>query len=415
MTDLNNNTLKEAADQIAANIATIISKVQNSKQANLILQAVIVELANSLQIAFAGSTIQDFRNSDSLGNINSNNKYHISPFINISISGIGPVCYINQKDNKIYTLLQRRKKDNYQWWFPGGYVDLIPAGTDILLKERKEKRIINLPSFEQIKAATINKYYQNIINYNCWQKTKKEINDPTYLNSCFKEHNIKWPKNIDSNWQSAWQREVKEESGIDISKYKKAIILNFKCNSTFMIGAEKDRLTNIDGKFCAFLGKLKSHPKTTPDPKEIEQVKWIKIEDILYDNKKQKYIADNKQVNLYTMSLIEEAVFEILCYQIKQISKINNIYNKQQISRFNNPQNMQSYIIEKAANIKIDDLINLGQFLSWQFGDLEIGKNICGKTGNKLYNSSLLIGNYLKTNHLNSLNDFKALEKLLNS
>ncbi|MBM3579984.1 MAG: hypothetical protein FJX34_04345, partial [Alphaproteobacteria bacterium] len=41
--------------------------------------------------------------------------YHISPFKQISISGVGPVFFLNKNDQKIYTALQRRFQDNFQW------------------------------------------------------------------------------------------------------------------------------------------------------------------------------------------------------------------------------------------------------------------------------------------------------------
>ncbi|NBV06459.1 MAG: hypothetical protein EBS06_04395 [Proteobacteria bacterium] len=351
----------------------------------------IVSQIELLKIPFAGTTIQ----SDS-------KKYHISPFQQISISGIGPIFYLNQKDQKIYTLLQRRFKDNFQWWFPGGYVELPSANHGFFLE-----------NFEKIKNATIDEFYKNSFDYGCWQKAKKEINDPKSLTKFFKKHKIKWPKEIDANWQSAWQREVFEETGVDLEKFSKRVILDFKFNHTLMIGAERDRLTNIDGKFCAFLGELKTHPKTIPDS-EIEELQWIALDEISFDKKKKNFFAHQKIVNLYTVTLIEESLFEIICHEIKKVSKIKNPLTKQKISRFNTPQNLQSFLISNfCSGWKKQNYPLISKFLAWQFGDLEIGKNLCSKNGDMLYKISLKISEFLTLKNISSELDFKSLENFI--
>ncbi len=322
----------------------------------------VFNLLDSLKIPFCGKTF-DFKNKT----------YHISPFPQITISGIGPIFYLNKKNQKIYTLLQRRFKDNFQWWFPGGYVEL-PSVRNGFFSE----------NFEKIKNATIDKFYKN---YD-WQKTKKELNDPKKLAEFFKKHQLNWPKKIDSNWEAAWQREVFEETGVDLDKFKQKIILDFKFNRTLMLGAERDRLTNIDGKFSAFLGELDKEPKTAPDA-ETEELRWIALDEITFDKK--NYFAYKKIVNLYTVSLIEEALFEIICYKIKKISKIKNPLTKQEISKFNTPQNLQSFFI---SNPQIKQNQEIKEFLSWKFGELEIGKDLCGKNGKRLYHLTLKLCNF---------------------
>ena len=372
------------------------------------LESKIIGLIEKLNIPFCGTLIQN----PSKKELVKSDKYFISPFTNISISGIGPVFYIDKKTSKIYTLLQRRFKDNYQWWFPGGYVELMPSGINNLLLNNGKK--INLPTFKQIKKATIEEYYKNIIKYNSWQKAKKEINNSEFLQQLFKKHKINWPKEIDYNWQDAWQREVFEETGVDIKKYKKAIILDFKNNSTLMIGAEKDRLTNIYGKFCALLGILDGMPEISPD-NEVEEAKWVAIEDINYDKKFKKYLVHDFELNLYTQSLIEESLFELLNYKIQKFSKIKNSFNDQEISRFSSPQNLQSYILEKSTNFNLKQFSYVTNFLSWQFGELGIGNNLFGKFGNELYNNTIAICYFLIKNNLGTLKDFSNLDQFIKS
>lgn len=328
----------------------------------------IIEELDSLEIPFCGRTI---------------GKYHLSPFPQITISGIGPVFYLHKKKQKIYTLLQRRFKDNFQWWFPGGYVELPPAGYGFFAK-----------NFEKIKNATIDELYKNSIDYGSWQKARKEINDPKALKNFFKKHKLKWPQEIDANWQQAWQREVLEETGVNLDDFPERITLDFKFNHTLMIGAERDRLTNIDGKFSAFLGELEEEPKTSPD-EETEELRWIALDEISFDKKKRNFFAHEKIVNLYTVTLIEEALFEVICHNIKKISKIKNPLTKQEISRFNTPQNLQCFLIE--ANCKTKLAI---EFLAWEFGELEIGKNLCSRNGDRLYKLSLEISKKIKNNEL---------------
>jgi ADP-ribose pyrophosphatase YjhB (NUDIX family) len=327
----------------------------------------IVEELDSLEIPFCGRTIESGKK-----------KYHLSHFPQITISGIGPIFYLNKKNQKIYTLLQRRFKDNFQWWFPGGYVELPPAGLGFFAE-----------NFEKIKNATIDELYKNAVSGDGWQKAKKEINDPKFLEKSFKKHKINFPKEVDANWQAAWQREVLEETGVNLDKFPQKIILDFKFNHTLMIGAERDRLTNIDGKFCAFLGELDKEPKSSPDH-ETEELRWIALDEISFDKKKKNYFAHDKIVNLYTATLIEESLFEIICHNIKQISKVKNPITKQEISRFNNPQNIQAFLIKKNIQTKV-----AREFLSWEFGELEIGKNLCGKSGDKFYHLSLQISKSL--------------------
>jgi len=374
----------------------------------------IIEFLDSLKIPFSGGTVASKKK-----------KYHVSPFPQISISGIGPVFYINKKNQKIYTLLQRRFKDNFQWWFPGGYVELPPAQHGFFLE-----------NFEKIKNATIDELYKNSIGYGSWQKAKKEVNDPKSLEKLFKKHGVKWPKEIDANWQLAWQREVLEETGVDLNKFPKKIILDFKFNHTLMIGAERDRLTNIDGKFCAFLGELEKEPKTKPDA-ETEELRWIALDEIDFDKKKKNYFAWDKIVNLYTVTLIEEALFEVICHELKRISKIKNPITQQEISRFNTPQNLQSFLLENissssltrsvddlvssktklkrssAFQAKDDELKEIHHFLSWKFGELEIGENLCGKKGDWLYKASITICKFVQSNKLYSKANFTKLNNLL--
>jgi hypothetical protein len=321
-----------------------------------------INTLKALQIPFSGIAVKYKKK-----------EYHISPFPQISISGIGPIFYYNKKEQRIYTLLQRRFKDNFQWWFPGGYVEL-PA----------KNRFFN-KNFNKIKKATIDEFYQQSLDCKDWQKARKKINDPKELAKLFKKHKINWPKKFDANWQEAWKREVLEESGINIDKFLQTIILNLKISETLMLGAESDRLVNIDGKFCAFLGELNKEPKSKPD-NEIEESKWIAINDINFSEKEKKYISHKNIVNPYVISLIEEALFEIICYKIKEISKIKNPITKQQISRFNTPQNLQSFLLNNHLDLQNKDV---KEFLSWEFGDLEIGKNLCGKKGDKLYNTTI--------------------------
>lgn len=346
----------------------------------------IITFLDSLEIPFSGSTIASAQK-----------KYHVSPFPQISISGIGPIFYINKKTQKIHTILQRRFKDNFQWWFPGGYVELPTPQHGFFLK-----------NFEKIKNATIDEFYKNAMKYDSWQKAKKEINDPKKLEKIFKKHDLKWPHETDANWQSAWQREVLEETGIDLNKFPKKIILDFKFNHTLMIGAERDRLTNIDGKFCAFLGELEKAPQTKPDG-ETEELRWIALDEISFNKQKKNFFAHKKIVNLYTVTLIEEALHEVICYEIKRISKIKNPLTKQEISRFNTPQNLQSFLFESCFNMSS----NIFKFLSWQFGELEIGKNLCGKDGYWFYKASLTICKFVTSRKLSSPIDFTALNKLL--
>ncbi len=399
-----------------------------SSQKTKIAEKAIVELIELLKIPFSGTAIQS-----------GDKKFHISPFQQISISGIGPVFYRDKKTKKIYTLLQRRFKDNFQWWFPGGYVEVVPTHCETLNDGK-----IKIPAFEKIKNATIDEYYKNAIAYGCWQKAKQEINDPKSLEKIFKKHKVQWPKEIDANWESAWQREVLEETGVDLDDFPQKIILDFKFNRTLMIGAERDRLTNVDGKFCAFLGELSEAPKTTPDY-ETEELRWIALDEIFFDAKKKNYFAEEKIgsakiVNLYTVTLIEEALFEVICHEIKKISKIQNPVTGQLISRFNTPQNLQSVLIEKLSALCDGPRNKSGvtkcsaeqshhhfhpglvpgsmpktifNFLSWQFGPLEIGKEICGKKGDKIFLISILLADFLTKNNLNNEADFKKLNDYL--
>lgn len=359
----------------------------------------IVELLDSLKIPFSGATIQSGKK-----------RYHVSPFQQISISGLGPVFYINKKNQKIYTVLQRRFKDNYQWLAPGGYVEVPPARCESLIGDNGKK--IKMPTFAKIKEATMEWIYKEMVEKSGWQAAKEKINDPKKLAKIFKEHGVKWPKEIDANLQSAWQREVLEETGIDLDKFPQKIILDFKTNKTFMIAAERDRLVNMDIKFCAFLGTLEKEPPTKSD-EETEEVRWIALDEIHFDAKKKKYGAAKKSMNPYTIAVIEEALFEVICHQIKEISKIKNPITKQEISRFNTPQNLQSFLIEKVQKHKNSDLKEIHRFLSWEFGELEIGKNLCGKDGDRLYKTNLMICEFVKSNNLSSLSDFKLLNNLI--
>ena len=420
-----------------------------SSQKTKSTESKIVELIESLKIPFSGTVIQS-----------GDKKFHLSPFQQISISGIGPVFYRDKKTKKIYTLLQRRFKDNFQWWFPGGYVEVVPTHCESLNEGK-----IKIPAFEKIKNATIDEYYKNAISYGCWQKAKQEINDPKSLTKIFKKHKIKWPKEIDANWEAAWQREVLEETGVDLDDFPQKIILDFKFNRTLMIGAERDRLTNIDGKFCAFLGELSKAPKTTPDH-ETEELRWVALEEIFFDKKKKNYFAEEKKglakiVNLYTVTLIEEALFEVICHEIKRISKIKNPVTGQEISRFNTPQNLQSFLLSSAEYLEntgfnyppLEGGLNCeavrggvkfglesspssvhfvyrpslkgrmisprlpvtNNFLSWQFGPLEIGKDLCGEKGDSLFKLTLAICEFLTSSNLSSPADFAALDNLLKS
>ncbi len=325
----------------------------------------IIKILDSLEIPFSGVTIES-----------KTKKYHISPFPQTSISGVGPVFYYNRKDQKIYTLLQRRFKDNFQWWFPGGYVEL-PSCNGFFKK-----------NFKKIKNATIDEYYKNAMKQG-WQKAYKEINDPKKLIKIFKKYKIDWPKEVDFNWQLAWQREVLEETGIDLDKFKDKLIFDLGKTNTLMIGSEPDRLINIDGKFCAFLGELKKAPEIIPD-NETEELRWIALNEICFD--KRNYTADEKIINLYAVTLIEEGLFKIICHKIKEISKITNPVTRQEISMFNTPQNLQSFLI---LNSQIKLTKEIKEFLAWESGDLEIGKNLCGENGDRLYKISLLIARIL--------------------
>ena len=78
---------------------------------------------------------------------------------------------INTK--KIYTLLQRRSKDNLQWWFPGGYVEFLPSGITKLIGS--DGKISKVPDFAKVKKVAIEEYYKNIVKYSSWQKAHKEF------------------------------------------------------------------------------------------------------------------------------------------------------------------------------------------------------------------------------------------------
>ena len=318
----------------------------------------IIKALDSLKMPFAGVSI--------------GNKYHVSPFAQSSVSGIGPVIYRDRKTKKIYTLLQRRFKDNFQWWVAGGYVEL-PAHDTFFTK-----------NFQKIKKATIGEYYKNAAKRG-WQRAYKEINDPKKLAEVFKEYKINWPKEFDFNWQSAWKREVREETGVDLDKFKDCLIFDLGSSKTLTIGVEPDRLINIDGKFCAFLGDLDDAPKTKPD-EETEELSWVALEEISFDKK--KFIARGKVINLYAITLIEEGLFRTICHKIQELSKVKNPITKQEVSRFNTPQNLQSFFI---LNPQIERTKEIKEFLAWEFGELEIGKNLCGKKGDILYKVTLAI------------------------
>jgi len=85
----------------------------------------IANLIAATNIPFTGKLFSD----------DNGRKFDTSPFNKISISGIGPVFYRDKKSKKIYTILQRRFKDNFQWWFPGGYVELPHSSAEGILKK----------------------------------------------------------------------------------------------------------------------------------------------------------------------------------------------------------------------------------------------------------------------------------------
>jgi hypothetical protein len=201
-----------------------------------------------------------------------------------------------------------------------------------------------------------------------------------------------------------------EETGIDLEKFPKKIIAEFKPSNTFMIGAEPNRLTNIDGKFCAFLGDLSKAPATKPDD-ETEELRWIALDEISFN--KTNFFAHKKIVNLYTITFIEEALFEIICLEIKRISKVINPLTKQKISRFNSPQNLQSFLLEKLQKTNFSKFRNLQKFLSWEFGELEISRKICGKDGDDFYQLSLKICKFIFLNIESSELNPAKLEKFL--
>jgi 8-oxo-dGTP pyrophosphatase MutT (NUDIX family) len=317
----------------------------------------IAKILDSLKIPFFGSTI---------------GSYHVYKFPQASVSGIGPVIYRNKKTKKIYILLQRRYKDNFQWWVAGGYVEL-PSHDNFFTK-----------NFQKIKNATIGEYKKNAVKQG-WQKSYKEINDPKKLIKILKKHKINWPKEVDFNWQSAWQREVLEETGVDLDKFADRLIFDLNSSKTLTVGVEPDRLVNIDGKFCAFLGELDKAPKIIPDH-ETEELQWIALDEIFFDKK--NFVARGKIINLYSIAIIEEGLFRIICHKIQEISKIINPVTKQVISKFNTPQNLQCFLI---LNPQIKRSREIKKFLTWEFGELEIGKNLCGKDGDELYKISLLI------------------------
>lgn len=349
----------------------------------------LINLLKKLNIPFSGTTIQSGKN-----------KYHISPFQQISLSGIGPIFYINNQNQKIYTLLQRRFKDNFQWWFPGGYVEIPSAQSGFFLE-----------NFQKIKAATIEEFYQNSLTSHSWQKPWEDINNPKKLRQTLLKHQLEWPEEIDSNWQSAWQREVLEETGIDLDKFPQALTLDLKMTKTLMLGAEGDRLVNIDGKFCSLLGSLDAEPKTKPDH-EIEELQWIDIETILFNEKQQQYVTANNLINPYVLAVLEESLFEIICHQITEISKTRNPITKQQISKFNTPQNIQSFLLAILPH-NIDDLDLIKDFISWKFGELNITQNLCGKNGNKFYKLTLTICRFISSRNSFSSSDFITLNNLL--
>ena len=237
------------------------------------------------------------------------------------------------------------------------------------------------------------------------------------MEEIFKEDKINWPQEIDFNWQKAWEREVLEETGVNLDNIKDKIILDFKFNHTLMMGSEKDRLTNVDGRFCAFLGELTTEPQTTPD-NEVEEVRWIALEEIDFHLKQQKYLALNKEVNAYAISTIEESLYKIICYKIKEISKIDNFISKQKISKFNTPQNLQSFLLEKLEKLETSekqglrlDIIN--EFLLWNFAELEIARNIYGKKGDLFFKTSINICYFITKNKIDFAYDLKKLEQFL--
>ncbi len=363
----------------------------------------IIKLISDLKIPFCGRYIQD---------LDTNKKFYISQFANISISGIGPVFYMNNR-GEIFTILQRRFKDNFQWWFPGGYVELPPSSATSEIAHKKTK--INFPDYQKLKLSTIDEYYQNTFKYNDWQKAKIEINDYNFVRKNFKKHKINWPKQIDFNWQEAWEREVLEETGIDLKKFKDRITFDFKFNKTLMIGAEKDRLINIDGKFASWLGILKTAPKTTPDS-ETEELKWVNLKDIIFDKKKKNYFTEGRIVNLYAVTLIEESLNEIVNYFIKLTSKVKNEASDSNLSIFNSWQNIQITIWQKfkqIENLNINKLQYVKKLLEFKSGNLDIAKNICGKDGkiffHIFYNSAI----FFRKNNLENKQDFIALNNYL--
>lgn len=378
------SSLEKFSDELLSFLNDIL-KNYSAKDKKSLLEASVVEIINCLNIPPCGATIQDFKESPcsyvdeiSKENTANQNKYFVAPFTNISVSAVGPVFYYNITDKKLYTLLQRRVRDDFQWWFPGGYVELPVAKIDYLLQERGNKEKIKIPDFESIKKAIVDKYYQNIKDYGSWQKAKKEINNSDFVRKLFKENNISWPKELDFSWEDAWIREVKEETGVDVRKYKEAVILDFKTNKNFFIGTERDRIINIDGRFAANLGDIKEEPKTSFPADEICEVKWFSLEDIKLENKNY-FLPDGRKLTPYTALFIEEALYKIICNKIKSKGEILNNVNKEKIYLFCCLKTLQAYIISQKLETKFKEI------LEYNFGPLEIPHNLCSIKGAKLY------------------------------
>jgi 8-oxo-dGTP pyrophosphatase MutT (NUDIX family) len=370
------------------------------------------------------------------------NKYYVSAFCNMSVSAAGLLYYVDQKTGKTFTLLERRKKDSYQWIFPAGYMEVYPPNVDEIIEDRlnEEERyaieentvgnnvgklnknikydqkisFTNLPGSQDLKSIIISEF-EKMIHKEGWQKASKVLNNPDLLLKLLENHNIKWPSNIDVNWNHTWQREVLEETGVDIHQYKNRITIQLKPNATLVLGAGGERLTNADGRFCTFLGVLNEAPKVIPNY-EMADAKWIALQDIYFDEKQERYIVpdDQRPIYPYGIVLIEESLYELLCYKIQLLTKYKNYYSGQDISAFDNPHNLQNFLVRNIKeNYDLEKLTNINYIIGQKFGELYMLETLLGTIGRKLYRSFLAIAYYLSNHNLSSFEDFVKLDNFI--
>lgn len=280
-----------------------------------------------------------------------------------SEGGSGVVFARDSATGELMTLLEIPKRNQDKegkptrpdgWEFPAGYREALPEAKLVPAQPDPNAPVPNMkePTPENLRSMFDAELTEML-------KTKQPgeiaaiLADPKQVRAMFDKHGVRWSAEFDVTPQDTFAREVREETGVEISA---ADIRLARVESTVNFASGGDRNNHSTYVYAADLGTLEKLPAITKQASEVAEARWVRVKDIARDAATGAYVIAGapEGQNRIRKEQIHQFELALQTYAGMQIEKASvvDLGEGRAVSEFDSARDVISQLRIKAAKEK---------------------------------------------------------------